>query len=228
MKIGVLSDAHGNETGFFQCFGYLQQHTDKIYFLGDAVGYFPLSNNIIDTLRENNFTCLKGNHDAMLLGELEYNKASENIYQVEKGKKVISSGNLAFLKSLPSSLSETINGRSLLFVHGSPSNPINGYFYPDTDLSLFSSPGHDVVFMGHTHRPFIRHKEDQLVVNVGSCGLPRDIGNRLTTAIYDCNSNEIQLVEFELDTTEVITKYGNDIHESVKEILNRNHKVYGG
>ncbi len=72
MLIGVFSDAHGNELGFYTCYEFLAKHTERIYYLGDAVGYFPLSNRIIDTLRTTNIICLKGNHDAMLLRELEY------------------------------------------------------------------------------------------------------------------------------------------------------------
>ena len=68
MMIGVFSDAHGNEPGFYKCYDFLLKHSDIIYYLGDAVGYFPLSNKIIDTLRTNPVNCLKGNHDAMLLG----------------------------------------------------------------------------------------------------------------------------------------------------------------
>ncbi|MEI9958766.1 MAG: metallophosphoesterase [Ferruginibacter sp.] len=85
MRIGVFSDAHGNETGFNTCYKYLSKEADLIYYLGDAVGYFPLSNQIIDTLRSNNIQCLKGNHDAMILGEMEYeNERGRNL----SGKKI--------------------------------------------------------------------------------------------------------------------------------------------
>ena len=100
MMIGVLSDAHGNEPGFFECYDFLVQHTDSLYYLGDAVGYFPLSNKIIDTLRTNNIHCLKGNHDAMLLGELEYESAKEEVYQIAKCRNAVSKQNLDFLRSL--------------------------------------------------------------------------------------------------------------------------------
>ena len=102
MIIGVFSDAHGNEPGFYKCYDFLLKHSDVIYYLGDAVGYFPLSNKIIDTLRTNHINCLKGNHDAMLLGELPYENNREEIYQIEKCRNAISEENLHFLKDLKS------------------------------------------------------------------------------------------------------------------------------
>jgi putative phosphoesterase len=226
MILGIFSDAHGNEEGFFKCFDHLAANADSLYFLGDAVGYFPLSNKIIDTLRKNKVTCLKGNHDAMVLGELEYVYSNEEVYLVEESKRKISSDNLSFLKDLPSSLSARVDNRNLLFVHGSPANPLSGYIYPDTDISSFASLEYDAIFMGHTHRSFIKKNGNQWAVNAGSCGLPRDIGNRLTTLLYDTETNEVTLQDLELDVKETLEKYKDHIHPSVKEVLNRNNKIY--
>ena len=156
MRIGVFSDAHGNEAGFNTCYEYLVGEVDVIYYLGDAVGYFPLSNQIIDTLRLHNIECLKGNHDAMILGELQYDDEREEIYQVKKSAKAISEQNLNFLKKLPGEKKVNIDNRKLLFVHGSPLDTLNGYVYPDSDISTFEDMPYDVIFMGHTHRPFIK------------------------------------------------------------------------
>ncbi|MCY7293259.1 MAG: hypothetical protein LH615_13860, partial [Ferruginibacter sp.] len=66
----------------------------------------------------------------------------------------------------------------------------------------------------------------KIIVNVGSCGLPRDIGNRLTVVVYDTITNEVTLKEFELDVKEVINNYGTFIHASVKDVLKRNNKNF--
>jgi putative phosphoesterase len=226
MKIGVFSDAHGNETGFKTCYEYLSRGVDLVYYLGDAVGYFPLSNQIIDTLRLSNIQCLKGNHDAMILGELEYAKEREEIYQVKKSAEIISEQNLKFLKELPAERKINIDTRDLLFVHGSPLDPLNGYVYPDSDISQFEDMPYDAIFMGHTHRPFIKRIGMKNIVNVGSCGLPRDVGNRLTIAVYDTITNETTIKEFPFDVNEVINNYGAYIHASVKDVLKRNNKNF--
>jgi putative phosphoesterase len=226
MKIGVFSDAHGNEAGFNTCFEYLTGNVDMIFYLGDAVGYFPLSNKIINTLRSGNIHCLKGNHDAMLLGELQYENEREEVYKIKSGREIISPQNLFFLSELPSERKVSIDNRNLLFVHGSPLNPLNGYIYPDSDISDFENIQFDSIFMGHTHRPFIKKVEKTNIVNVGSCGLPRDIGNRLTVALYDTITNEVKLKEFQLNINDVIEKYGIAIHDSVVNVLKRNNKFF--
>ena len=83
MIIGVFQTHMESETGF-QMPGLSPQQSRKIFFLGDACGYFPFSNRIIEALRDNNVCFFKGNHDAMLLGELDYPSSSEHIYQVKR------------------------------------------------------------------------------------------------------------------------------------------------
>ena len=226
MVIGIFSDAHGNEPGFYKCYEFLVKHTDSIYYLGDAVGYFPLSNKIIDTLRSNNINCLKGNHDAMLLGDLEYDNKLEEIYHIKKSRNAITEKNLNFLRGLISEKKITIDNRNLLFVHGSPPDPLKGYIYPDTDINFFEKLPYDAIFMGHTHWPFIKNAGNKNIVNVGSCGLPRDVGNKLTVALFDTIKNEASLKEFEMNVEAVLTKYGTQIHSTVIDVLHRNNKTF--
>ncbi len=223
MKIGVLSDAHGNELGFYPCYNYLKKHVDIIYYLGDVVGYFPLSNKIIETLKTDRVTCLKGNHDAMLLQELKYDSNREDIYQIAKSRRAITEENIQFLKGLKPEKMEYVDNRKLLFVHGSPSDPLNGYIYPDTKVS-FEKLRYNVVFMGHTHRSFIKRIDGSFLVNVGSCGLPRDSGNKLTVAVYDTLTNEVEIKDLELNVKSVINAYA--LHSTVKDVLTRNNKDF--
>ena len=42
MKIGLLSDAHGNPDGLANCISVLRSRgAERLFFLGDAVGYLP-------------------------------------------------------------------------------------------------------------------------------------------------------------------------------------------
>lgn len=226
MLIGIFSDAHGNEPGFFECYNFLAKHADSLYYLGDVVGYFPLSNKIIDTLRTNNIHCLKGNHDAMLLGELRYESAREKIYQIANSRNAVSKQNFDFLRSLAPEKKITIDNRSILFVHGSPWDPLNGYVYPDGDVSDFEKLPYDVIFMGHTHRAFIKKAGKKTLINVGSCGLPRDTGNKITICLYDTIKNEASIKNLEMDIREVIKLYGVQIHPTVHDVLNMNNKIF--
>ncbi|WP_118952447.1 metallophosphoesterase family protein [Taibaiella helva] len=225
MKIGIFSDAHGNEIGFEQCLHWLRSVADEIYFLGDAVGYFPFPNEIIDELRTGaKIHSLMGNHDAMLLGFLAYEESKEDIYRLKQSKEKLSAANEKFMERLTPFRELNIDGKRVLFVHGSPHNPLNGYFYPDTSVEQFEHVPYDVIFMGHTHRSFIKEINQKLIVNVGSCGFSRDIGNVITAALYDTVTDNIEMNHLCLDIDLVLKKYENDIHDSVKEVLRRNNK----
>jgi len=226
MIIGFFSDAHGNEIGFNKCYNFLTSNVDLIFYLGDICGYFPLSNKIINVLREKNIPCLKGNHEAMLLGELPYDLSREPIYRVQESREIISDINFNFLGKLKSELILSIDGKRLLLVHGSPLDSINGYVYPDNDLESFVKLPYNAIFMGHTHRAFIKKSLGKVIVNVGSCGLPRDEGNKATVVLYNTITHEAVIKELELDNEEVFSKYKNEIHLSVKTVLNRNNKIF--
>ncbi|WP_407649025.1 metallophosphoesterase family protein [Devosia algicola] len=68
MKIGLLSDAHGNPEGLERCLSALHRiAVDKIYFLGDAVGYFSGWRDVLRLLHDNEVDAVLGNHDDMIL-----------------------------------------------------------------------------------------------------------------------------------------------------------------
>lgn len=222
MKIGVFSDAHGNEIGFNKCLKFLEEKSDMIFFLGDSVGYFPASNKIVDSLRKHpKIHALLGNHDAMFLGYLPYDEKLEEVYLLRDAKEIINAENVAYLGTLVPFNSINIDGRSILLTHGTPQNPLNGYFYPDMDMEQFSKFDYDVIFMGHTHRCFYININGKKIINVGSCGMSRDIGNKITAVIYDTTSDVVEIFDMEMDMQKVLRKYEDHIHISVKEVLNR-------
>ena len=52
MRLGILSDAHGNVEAFQRGLELLAEaRADMIYFLGDAVGYIP-DGRVVSLLRE--------------------------------------------------------------------------------------------------------------------------------------------------------------------------------
>ena len=82
--------------------------------------------------------------------------------------------------------------------------PLNGYIYPDSETDSIEKLPYHAIFMGHTHRAFIKKAGEKNIVNVGSCGLPRDAGNKLTVVLYDTIKNEAYYKEFEMNVAEVI------------------------
>jgi len=82
--------------------------------------------------------------------------------------------------------------------------------YADTDLDAFAGLGKRAVFMGQTHRPFVRQERDTLFVNVGSCGLPRDCGNLGAVCLFDDVQGTARIVRFDITsaTTAALERCG--------------------
>jgi predicted phosphodiesterase len=145
----------------------------------------------------------------------------DEIYQHSFIRSQISSAQLAEIESWPTVMHHRIGTSQVMFCHGNPIEHVDGYAYEDSDLSVFS-PNVDVVFMGNTHRPFIRTSKGVTYVNVGSCGLPRDHGGLGSAAIFDPYTGEVEILRFtiEEETSNAIIGVPY-VHESVIESLKR-------
>lgn len=222
MKIAFLSDIHGNMPALQTCLKAVAEHgCDKIYCLGDTFGYFQDGQGCYEQLSRLGTEFLAGNHEAMLLGKLQIGNRRDDVYQLSaEGACLSLEARNALGRLLPYKLVTLVTGKRLLLVHGSPWDPLQGYVYPDTDLRDYGSLPYDYIFMGHTHRPFIRREAETYIVNTGSCGLPRDIGNMASFAVYDCTLDRVELVRPRLDIGAIEKKYPT-AHPSVLRCLRR-------
>ncbi len=222
MKIGIICDAHGNHAGMIACLNVLKKNgAKKIFFLGDAVGYMVDPNSILNSLQAYDCQCLLGNHDAMLLGHISIPKSKENIYKINESLKEIKKKNFLYMLSWKPFLERNFNGIRFLFVHGSPFDPLQGYVYPDTNIANWKRLPYDFIFTGHSHYPFIRKVGRQTIVNVGSCGLPRDSGKLVSCAICDTLTRDVRIIRIPIDVKQVIARHRRKIHLQVKRCLMR-------
>lgn len=203
MKIGILSDAHGNPHGLAPCLAHLAKSgADQVVFLGDAVGYFPQVDAVLDLLDQARARLLLGNHEAMLLGLRPLDERRDSVYRLGSARARLGPRRLELLASLEPRWEVELDGRRLLFVHGSPEDPLEGRIYPDTPIDSLADLEAHSVFMGHTHYPFVRRAGPVQVVNVGSCGLPRDRGDLASCAVFDTRTGrcEIERIRFHVPT----------------------------
>ena len=209
MRIGFLSDAHGNPVMLAACLQKLRElEVSSIYFLGDAVGYLPGESKVLGMFRSEGVHCQKGNHEAMLLGELPLPRVKDETYRLGSARARLSAVDREYIRGWPDHRIVDLGEKKLLLVHGSPDDYLQGYVYPNSDLTSFDNSDHDAVFMGHTHYPFMSRRRNTLVVNVGSCGLPRDQGNLAAFAIFDVTTDTCNIYRLRLDAVEVVNYFG--------------------
>ncbi len=221
MKYVFFSDIHGNIIAFQNFIKQLEIISpEKVYFLGDVLGYFPDGESIIKEIRDRSFICLKGNHEAMLLGELPVKQNNDQIYRLMDFYSSLSEADKEWIQSLPSSVSITLNDKSFKLIHGSLEMNIDGYTYEDSqiDHSLLEE---DFLVVGNTHRGFVKKEGDKTILNLGSVGLPRD-GKGSSFGVFDDVKKTFELMYFDSQITDQIKHYSGKVHESVITCLQRN------
>lgn len=223
VKIGILSDAHGNDAALQRCVeSLIQKGAEAFYFLGDAIGYMPNVNSVIKILQQINARCLCGNHEEMMLGRVALAREElEDVYRFNEAKKTLLKKYYHAIQKWELVCRIHVDGKKMLMVHGSPWDVTCGYIYPTSNLNNFSSLPFDFVFMGHTHYPFISSAGNVQIINVGSCGLPRDIGNMASCALFDTALGRCEILRIQFDVEGLIADFGDAIHADVKECLRR-------
>lgn len=221
MKVCVFSDVHGNLAYFDACLAIWEKRRFNQYvFLGDAVGYFPDWRAALARIASLDAVMLMGNHDAMAAGAAPIDTAKDVVYRLSRVRDELSAAERAEILTRSPSERRTINGRTCWFVHGTPQDPLFGYGTEDSLASTFSQKGSSFLFMGQTHRPWIRVNQHTTVVNVGSVGLPRDMGAAPSWAVLDTETGTVNIQRYRLDVGTVFPAKP-DVHESVWETLFR-------
>ena len=99
MRIGVISDPHGNVLGLQAVLDALSADTRQIVCAGDTVGYYPYVNETIDLLRARNVVCIAGNHDRYLRGDSATTPERWKAYQLDYVASVITPANRDWLEA---------------------------------------------------------------------------------------------------------------------------------
>lgn len=221
MRIAVLSDVHGNPVALAACLARLDRlDVDERMFLGDLVGYLPGEVECLRALRAEGFACQQGNHEAMLLAAVGRGEP-DPIHPHHAAARRLGADGIRTLASWPVARTVACDGVRILFVHGAPDDPLEGYVHPDADLSRWEALPYDAVVMGHTHRPFARRVGRVLVANAGSVGLPRDAGCLASFAILDTETLACAHVRVPFDAAAVVRAAGPGLDPATIACLRR-------
>lgn len=221
MKICVFSDVHGN---LFYMDAFLkacrEKEIESYFFLGDSLGYLPYGREVLDRLRSIQATCLKGNHEAMLLGMMPLDEDKDHVYHLRRQLRELNDEDLRFIRTWPITRQQEFDGLKIHFVHGTVSDPLGGYGFEQGDIASFNHPDIDMLFIGQTHRPWKKHNKYTQIVNVGSVGLPRDIGNSPSFVILDTLTRSVTIERIVADA-EPLFSIPETLHPSVINCLRR-------
>jgi predicted phosphodiesterase len=225
--IGLISDAHGNLEAYESALATLRARgAIEFYFLGDAVGYLP-GDAVVDALARDGVHPIRGNHEDMLLNDA-LSRDAEAVYRLMDTRHRMRAELLTWIATWPPRRELEASAGRLVMVHGSVEDPTHGYVYPDTPLTDLDSGSPTTVFMGATHRPFVRKVGETTYVNVGSCGLPRDRGDLGAACLFDPNSGTASILRFDI-TSEIeraLSRCG-PVHETVVATFGRRGEFVG-
>ena len=215
MKVALISDLHSNREALEAVFDHIRaQGIDRIFCLGDIVGYGAEPEFCVDLVRGHAEVSLMGNHDdALFHGGADFNPHARGAIDFTRARMCPHwySGSerkarWKWMQNLEFSYRE---GR-FLFVHGSPRDPVreyvlstDGMLNPDKLREVFDSFD-GIALGGHTHYPGIFWDDlqfsglggraehtvalpegKQAFINIGSVGQPRDNDNRACYAVLE-------------------------------------------
>jgi len=202
MRYLIISDIHGNLEAFEKILSKLNDvNADKIYCLGDIIGYGADPCECL-TLAKKHFDCfLYGNHEyALFSPEYEefFNPFAYAALEWTRGQ--LRKSDFDFIKSF--SFMKIFDDFTL--VHGSPKDPEEFYYIfsgyeADTAFRHCTT---NICFIGHTHVPqlftegyvkgsylepgkFFLNRNKRYIINCGSVGQPRDGNPQTSYGIYD-------------------------------------------
>lgn len=209
MKLGLISDVHGNSFAFKAVLDALEGQVEQILFLGDLAGYYPFVNESAVMCQP--CVSVRGNHDEVLLQCLASGSSPSEDYTRRYGSALarslpaLSEKTINLIRSWPEKRSQQFCNLSVGMYHGAPWDPLNGRVYPDfADWSRFDDYEDDIILLGHTHYPFVKQLPGKLVINPGSVGQPRDRSGSACYGILDSATMTARLQRVAYDPRELL------------------------
>lgn len=217
--LAVISDVHGNLEALEVVLSDIRKRGVKdIIFLGDAVGYGPDPEVVLEVLRNECLIMIAGNHDRAVIDpglEEYFNEIAKEALRWTRS--VLSRRSTEFLRSLPLKTGYFYQDQAILAVHASPKEPEQWHYILTLSEALmnFYYFMERFCFIGHSHAPFVVEKSDlgelmvrtdrpcrirdncRYIINAGSVGQPRDGDPRACYVIF--NGSNIDFIRLPYD-----------------------------
>ena len=150
MRVAVISDTHANYHALETVLAEIDRaRVDAVWCLGDTVGYGPMPNECCEAVAARADSCLVGNHDLVVLGELAVSDFNDEAAAAAKWTTdVLTEPSREFLSGLKPQ--GAVDGVDLF--HASARDPVWEYVLSEeaahATLELTEAP---LVLVGHSH-----------------------------------------------------------------------------
>jgi len=243
----IVSDIHANLAAFKAVLEDIEKHdvTRKIC-LGDVIGYGPNPKECLDLASEFDLALL-GNHEQALMVEFDgatfNDRARGSLDWTRECLSMLSDDKEANASrwDFLGTLKETYTDGEVMYVHGSPRDPVTEYIYPE-DLeqpgklqAIFNLIDH-LCFVGHSHvagvytedgvfiSPYeanfrYRLTNKKTIVNVGSVGQPRDGDRRASYVLFDGDTVRFRRIPYAVEETVDMIRSESALDDSLADRL---------
>ena len=213
MRIAIISDIHGNLTALETVLQDLAQQppVDQLIVAGDLCLNGPSPREALERVRALDCPVIQGNTDLEIVTSAPQ-RGEKKRTTVGWTREQIGTDGIAYLETLPfSHRIANPDGSDVLIVHANPLNLEDAIFPNSSEAALQLllggvDSGVGVLAFGHLHIAYTRRWRHLLLVDVGSCGLPRDEDHRAAYAILDWQDNDWQaeILRVPYDAQEVV------------------------
>ncbi len=185
MRVALISDIHANLDALKAVLADLPA-VDRIVCCGDLVGYYDRPNEVCALVRERGIACIRGNHDAYVIGALIPDPQKRLFYRTDWTRDVLADTHRQWLGGLGTDLRFEDDIHRLRIRHASPWDE-ETYLYPDAAAAIvrLAIDAGETLAVGHTHRPLHVAAGNGRLLNPGSVGQPRDWDPRAAYAVID-------------------------------------------
>ncbi len=213
MRYAIISDIHSNLTAFQAVLQDIEARGgfERIWCLGDVVGYGPDPKECIALLRQYDHICVAGNHDLGAIGKIDIDDFNpEAAVACRWTGQQLEQRDVDYLANLPLVISEG----DFTLAHGSPREPVWEYLVSIHAARVsFNHFQTKFCLVGHSHVPVVFESlppdsecllhefpidasltlgDNRLIINPGGVGQPRDGDPRASYAIYDSDQKIIR------------------------------------
>ncbi len=211
MKIGIISDIHGNLAALQAVLNaFEKEKCVKILCAGDIVGYGPSPRECLELVRKHRILAVRGNHDHMMLDSSRDHLVRQEVRDaIAWTRNELPPDDREWLGNLPRSL----HYAGFEILHASHVFKPDWHYVMDSHsvMANFLFQATSLAFNGHTHLPLIAlHRRShspkllmfrnislppnhKYMINVGSVGQPRDRNPQAAYVTYETKDRSITL-----------------------------------